>query len=47
MSTLDRPIALRPPPPAWRVALRFFVIGTAAFYGGALAIAVLIVAKTL
>jgi len=47
VSTLQKPIALRPPTPVWKKALRLGVIGTITFVSTALGIALLVLWSTL
>lgn len=47
MSTLQKPIALRPPTPAWKKLLRLGVIGTVTFGAAALGIALVVLWSSL
>jgi uncharacterized protein involved in exopolysaccharide biosynthesis len=42
VSTLQKPIALRPPTPAWKKLLRIAVIGSVAFVSTAFGVALLV-----
>ena len=42
MSTLQKPIALRPPTPAWKKLLRLGVIGSITFVSAAFGVALVV-----